>query len=80
MAVVEVISRSSRAVDSGTKLTGYFGLESVRHYLVLDADKGSLAHHRPDEGGQITTQVVRGGSLRLDPPGLDLALDRLSPD
>lgn len=68
--VVEVVSRSSRSTDSGVKLGDYFTLPSVRHYLVLDADKCTVTHHRRGEAGDIATRILRSGSLVLDPPGL----------
>ena len=72
--VVEVVSRSSRSTDSGVKLYDYFTLPSVRHYLVLDADKRTVAHHRRGEDGDIATRLLRAGSLVLDPPGLTIAV------
>ena len=72
--IVEVVSRSSRSTDSGVKLYDYFTLPSVRHYLVLDADKRAVAHHRRDEAGDISTRILRAGSVVLDPPGLTFAV------
>jgi Uma2 family endonuclease len=71
--VVEVVSLSSRGVDRGVKLAGYFSLPSVRHYLIADADKQIVIHHRRDEEGRLGVRVLRDGSLTLDPP--DLAID-----
>jgi hypothetical protein len=34
-AVVEVVSPSARKFDGKTKLTGYFSLPSVQHYLIV---------------------------------------------
>jgi Uma2 family endonuclease len=70
--VVEVVSRSSRSTDTGMKLGDYFSLPSVRHYLVLDADKRTVAHHRRGEDGDISTRILRAGSLVLDPPRLKI--------
>ena len=41
--VVEVVSPSSRGIDSGAKLVAYFSLPTVRHYLIMDTDKRSLS-------------------------------------
>jgi Uma2 family endonuclease len=41
--VVEVLSPSTRARDHGDKSMDYFGLTSVRHYL-MSADRGSGCH------------------------------------
>jgi Uma2 family endonuclease len=70
--VVEVVSRSSRSTDSGAKLGDYFTLPSVRHYLVANADTGTITHHRRSEAGDISTRLLREGELVLDPPGLTL--------
>lgn len=90
LVVVEVLSPSTRAVDTGKKLTGYFALPSVRHYLVLDIKDRTVVHHRRgDEGGRIETRIHRapgpegepapggGADLILDPPGLTLRLANL---
>jgi Uma2 family endonuclease len=71
--VVEVVSPSSRGIDTGAKLAGYFRLPSLRHYLVLDTEARAVVHHRRDEAGVIVTSLVTTGPLRLDPPGLDLS-------
>jgi Uma2 family endonuclease len=68
--VVEVVSPLSRGVDRGVKLSGYFSLPSVRHYLIVETDKQVVIHHRRDEKGEIGVLIVHGGLLMLDPPGL----------
>jgi Uma2 family endonuclease len=74
VVIVEVVSPSSRAIDSGAKLTDYFRLPSVRHYLVVNIDARAVAHHRRDEAGEIATRILRGGELVLDPPGMTVAV------
>ena len=68
--VVEVLSPSTGGVDTGRKL-GYFRLESIQHYLVVDPVRCSLVHHRRD-GNAIATSIAVDGALRLEPPGLEL--------
>jgi len=70
--VVEVVSRSSRSTDSGAKLADYVTLPSLRHYLVVNADSGRIAHHARHNSGEITTRIVSEGVLVLDPPGLTI--------
>jgi Uma2 family endonuclease len=70
--VVEVVSPSSRGVDRGVKLAGYFLLPSVRHYLIVDTDKRVIIHNHRSEEGRIEVRIVHGGSLTLDPPGLTI--------
>jgi Uma2 family endonuclease len=75
--LVEVVSPSSAAADTSEKLAEYFTLPSVQHYLILDPQRASVIHHARREAGLIETRVHTGGTLRLEPPGLDLALDEV---
>jgi Uma2 family endonuclease len=68
--VVEVVSPSSRGVDRGVKLAGYFLLPSMRHYLIVDTDKRVVIHSHRGQEGRIVVRILRDGSLTLDPPGL----------
>jgi Uma2 family endonuclease len=77
--VVEVVLPTSRGVDTGLKLSGYFSLPSVRHYLIVDVDRRVVVHHARDEKGRIETAVRREGALRLDPPGLAVAVNAMLP-
>ena len=71
VVVVEVLSPSTAADDHGVKLDGYFSLPSVAHYLILDADRRVLIHHRRAHAGAIETRVLREGKVILDPPGFE---------
>jgi Uma2 family endonuclease len=71
--VVEVLSPSSLARDSGAKLVDYFRLASVRHYLIIRTEDGVAVHHARSEDGAIATRIVRDGPLLLDPPGIALS-------
>lgn len=77
--VVEVVAPSSRAIDSGAKLTDYFRLPSLRHYLVVNIDARAIAHHRRDETGGIATHILRTGALVLDPPGISAPVAEFFP-
>lgn len=70
--VVEVVSPSSRGIDKGAKLAGYFTLPSVVHCLIVDTDQRVVIHHRRVGDGRIATRVVDDGPLALDPPGLTI--------
>ncbi|MFO1142992.1 MAG: Uma2 family endonuclease [Amaricoccus sp.] len=70
LVVVEVLSPSTKAIDSGRKLVGYFALPSVRHYLIVDIKAQAAIHHRRDEDGGIGVRVLSDGVLALEPPGL----------
>lgn len=69
--VVEVLSPGTAARDHGIKLTGYFSLPSVAHYLILDPERRVLIHHKRGHGDVIETRILTEGLLRLDPPGLE---------
>lgn len=70
--VIEVVSPSSRGIDTGVKLAAYFSLPSVRHYLIVDTDKHVVIHHHRDGKGDIGVQIFGDGQLALDPPGLTI--------
>lgn len=70
--LVEVVSRSSRGVDRGVKLAGYFSLPSLRHYLIVDTEKRIVIHNHRSEEGRIEVRILRDGLLTLDPPGLTI--------
>ncbi len=72
--VVEVISPTTAHVDTSAKLIGYFKLPSVRHYLVVDPDTQTITHHARGPTGTMETQLASAALLRLDPPGIELAI------
>jgi len=72
--IVEVLSPSMRHIDLSAKLADYFRLPSVAHYLIVDPDKPRIVHHARSAGDTILTRIVSDGSIRLDPPGLELAI------
>lgn len=75
--VVEVLSTSTRQLDTGRKLDGYFSLPSVWHYLIVDPKRPMVVHHRRREDGDgIATRLVAGGALDLEPPGLRVDVAR----
>jgi Uma2 family endonuclease len=57
--VVEVVSPSSRGIDCGVKLAGYFALPSLRHYLIVDTGTRVVIHHRRGEDGRIGVGIVQ---------------------
>ena len=69
--IVEVLSPSTASFDRGAKLIGYFSLDSVAHYLLIDPDLKTVEHHQR-RGNQIIKNTLTGGTLALDPPGLDV--------
>jgi Uma2 family endonuclease len=72
--VVEVLSPSSQHIDASVKLTGYFRLPSVMHYLIVDPDQPTIIHHARAERDSILTRIVRDGQITLEPPGIEVSL------
>ena len=66
--VVEILSPGTRRVDTGRKLSGYLQVPSVRHYLIVDAERRTVIHHRRTDGDLIETRILAAGTLSLAPP------------
>jgi len=77
--VVEVLSATTAAIDHGPKLSSYFSLPTVEHYLILDPDRRVVIHHKRGQGDAIETRVLSDGVAQLDPPGFEVAVERLFP-
>ena len=75
--VLEVLSPSTATHDMSTKLALYLNHPSIQHYLIVDADKPVVIHHEKGNDGRWLTRIVAAGSLRLDPPGIDVDLAEL---
>src|SRR3954465_15251572 len=75
LILVEVVLRSSAGTAAGKKLVDYFRLPSVRHYLIVPPGRRAAVPPAPPEDGAIATRIVPGGTLRLDPPGLEVATE-----
>jgi len=46
----------------------------VQHYLIVDPDGRSVAHHKRGSGAVVKTRIVRKGVLALNPPGIKIRL------
>ncbi len=79
IVVVEVLSPTTAAIDHGRKLSGYFSLPSVEHYLILDPERRVAIHHKRGQGDAIETRVLSDGAVKLDPPGFEVAVEALFP-
>ncbi len=75
--VVEVVSPSTWRNDVSHKLTGYFSLAGVLHYLIVSPNEALIIHHQRIDGGKILTGILREGTVTLDPPGLEFELSQL---
>ena len=79
LIVVEVLSPSTTRVDTGVKLAGYFKVESLQHYLIIDPVANRLVMHSRADNGVITTRVVETGRVVLEPPGIAFDLAEIWP-
>ena len=77
--VFEVLSPGNAMTDLRDKLQGYFRVPSVQHYLIVDPDKRLVIHHARGEGDAVATRIVNEGAIRLEPPGITLAVADLFP-
>jgi Uma2 family endonuclease len=78
--VVEVLSPSTAKRDLSDKLAGYFQVPSIQHYLVIDPEDREIIWHRRATAGTLEPpRTLREGSLRLDPPGVVLAVADVFP-
>lgn len=74
--VVEVLSPSSIAIDTGAKKDEYFRIPSIRHYLIVDPYSRLVIHyHRDTSDGHVSRIVVSDGAIMLSPPGISVSVD-----
>jgi len=50
----------------------YFRVASIKHYLMVDTRRRSVIHHQRNDCGDITTRILNGGQLALEPPGIEV--------
>ena len=77
--VCEVLSPSTAQADVGRKLTGYFKVPSLQHYLIIDPESRGVIHHQRLADGSIRTLMLSDGALTLTPPGLAVPLTAIFP-
>lgn len=77
LVIVEVLAPSTSAADRAWKLREYFRLASLRHYLIVWADRQQIVHHRRDESGAVATALLTSGEFRLDPPGIAITVEEV---
>jgi Uma2 family endonuclease len=71
--VVEVLSPSTRGIDTTVKLAGYFRVPSLKHYLIVDLGRQHVVHYRKQADGTVTVAVITEGEIVFDPPGILVA-------
>ena len=72
LIIVEVGSPSTGGYDEKKKLPQYLALPSVRHVLIVNAKTKAVTHHRKAHDASILIEQRAEGTLRLDPPGLEI--------
>ena len=74
--IVEVLSKSTRDYDQGTKWRRYRQLQSLRDYIVVDQYRQSVDHYSRKNKGFWSLRILEGihGSLSLPGMGLDLPI------
>lgn len=80
VVVVEVLSPGTKTVDTTKKLEGYFKLENVRHYLIVDPKACAIVHHARDDTGAIATSVLGGGDVVLSALDVRVPVERFFPN
>ena len=75
--VVEVLSPSTARLDATTKLRGYFQVQSIQHYLIVDPEGRTVTHHKRGTGTALETRILSEGALALDPPGIEVRIEEL---
>lgn len=78
VVVVEVISPSSRSLDTNAKLSDYFRVPTIAHYLVIDSKRRLVLHYSRD-GDRIAIAFVKEGAIALAPPGLSIEIADIFP-
>jgi Uma2 family endonuclease len=77
VVVFEVLSPGNAVTDLRDKLQGYFRVPSIQHYLIVDPDKRIVIHHARGSGDVVGTRIISEGTVRLDPPGIELTVGEL---
>jgi Uma2 family endonuclease len=80
LIVVEVVSSSSERVDTGDKVTEYFSVPSIQHYLIVDPIAKIVTHHERTASGRTARHDMAVGEIELKPPGMKLAVAELLPE
>jgi Uma2 family endonuclease len=75
-----VLSPATSATDRAWKLREYFRLPSVRHYLIVWADRQQIVHHQRDDAGTVVTTLLTDGEISLVPPGISVAVAEVYAD
>jgi Uma2 family endonuclease len=73
--LVEVTSDSSEAYDTGEKLEMYKTIPALQEYIVVSHRERRITIHRRDGEQWVTRTAIRGGAVRVEHLGIELAVD-----
>ena len=76
IAVFEVLSPTPSSIrrDTLTKVRGYEAVPSIQHYVIIDPQDRVVFRFRRLGAQLVAAEELTEGTLRLDPPGLELAV------
>lgn len=65
--VAEVLSPSTAGIDTREKLQAYRGIESLRYYLLVDADRVAVSYHvRAKDGEWLAATLDPGERIEFE--------------
>lgn len=72
--VAEARGEGRSPLSETARARAFLGAPGVAHHLLIDADRGCAIVTTRGPDGALTTRTLADGALRLDPPGLTLAV------
>jgi Uma2 family endonuclease len=61
------LSPSTAGIDTGEKLQAYRGIESLRYYLLVDADRVAVSYHvRGKDGEWLAATLDPGERIEIE--------------
>ena len=81
VAVFEVLSPTptSQRRDLTVKVEGYSRVASILHYIIIDPAERQVLHYKREGAALLPPAAACEADLRLDPPGIEIALDDMLP-
>jgi Uma2 family endonuclease len=72
--VIEVLSKSTRAIDSHLKLDEYQSIPSIKYILLVDQDAAFVIFHSRNDEGDWTHQAIIGLDSTIDLKALNVSI------
>ena len=79
IAVFEVLSPAPASMqrDLSIKVEGYGHVATIEHYVIIDPVERHVLHYRRRGNSLAPPAAATEGTLRLDPPGLEIPVDAM---